>query len=331
MSEILKKFNEERRQDYYKNPLNEDFLLRMNLLLQEEESNVYKDYQIKHPFLFVFGVPRSGTTLISQLLAYSLESGYINNIAARFWLAPIHGIRVSKTILGNTKLKGFQSDYARTTNISDIHEFGYFWRYWLKKETLEDIVNVKSLEGNIDWSNLKKTLSSIQQEFNKPMVFKNILGAYHMPKFIDLLEKVLFIYIERDPLDTAISILNARKKYYGDLSKWWSYAPVEYDIIKDLNYWEQIAGQIHYLKRFYQQEIDLIDKEYVLRVKYEDLCNNPKEVLERVQKRAKQQFKYEIKIENEPPTFFHFNKYENRNDEKEKFNELLQKLNAKDS
>jgi ABC-type oligopeptide transport system ATPase subunit len=52
--------------------------------------------KLAHAHEFIVGLPRSGTTLLSQLLAYSLDAGYTTNFAARFWLAPVHGLRLGR-------------------------------------------------------------------------------------------------------------------------------------------------------------------------------------------------------------------------------------------
>jgi hypothetical protein len=326
MGQSLRNLNEERRAEYHKNSQDEDFLLELNRALQSRELALYGDYNIEHPFIFVFGLPRSGTTLITQLIAYSLDVGYINNLIARFWLAPVHGTRLSKNILGNLKGTSFQSDYARTSELADIHEFGYFWRFWLQKETFADIIHVKEREKSIDWSGLKKALSNVQHEFQKPMVFKNIFGSYHLQKLSDELGKVLYVYIERDPLDVAISILNARKKYYSDLNRWWSYTPVEYDRIKDLDYWEQIAGQIYFLSRYYERVIGESPGIHVIHVAYRELCAHPGKLLGLIQRRCEDILQYNLDIINEPPEEFPCNVYRNHDEEKDKFKRLLQKF-----
>ena len=323
MSRTLKDLNIERKSEYQKDRNIEDFFQSMNSALQTIEKSQYRDFKIKHPFLFVIGLPRSGTTLLSQILAYSLDVGYINNLMSRFWLAPLHGIRLSKNLIGEEKKSDFNSNYARTSYISDIHEFGYFWRYWLKKETFDDVTYVKEREKNIDWKELRKVLSTIQVEFNKTMIFKNIFGSYHMLKLKNLLQKVLYIYIERDTLDVAISILEARKKYYEDLNTWWSYQPIEYEQIKNMDYWHQIAGQIYFLKRFYAKQAKLCGGKYVLKISYKTLCTNPMEVLELIQEHIQSILGYELKIVHRIKTSFPYRVYSDRSDEKEKFNNLL--------
>ena len=71
----------QRKGSYTKPKKEEDFLAQLNENLADQEENLYKDYEIDFPFIFVFGLPRSGTTLITQVIAQSLNIGYINN----FW------------------------------------------------------------------------------------------------------------------------------------------------------------------------------------------------------------------------------------------------------
>lgn len=304
--QTLEEFNEARKSQYRKDEESESFLLKMNQTLREKE--VYRDYPESLPIIFIFGPPRSGTTLLSQVVAYSLDVGYINNLMARFWLAPLHGIQFSKTVLGDGGSVAFQSDYARTNNLSDIHEFGYFWRDLLDLHTMDDIVNVKQREPHLDWQYIRRVLVSMQHQFGKPLVFKNIYGAYYLRKFQNILKKVIGIYILRDPLDTAVSILNARKKYYGDPNIWWSYTPPEYNELKSLDYWHQIAGQIIWLDRFYENEITGMESS-IIRVQYEELCENPVQLLHQIQAISESEYGDSIDIDSDPPTSFNFNTY----------------------
>lgn len=331
MGTSLKDLNEKRKTGYYKDRSDEDFFLGMNQFLQARESEMYRDYDIEHPFIFVIGLPRSGTTLISQLLAYSFDAGYINNLIARFWLAPVHGIRLSKSVLGKSEKRSFQSDYARTSGIAEIHEFGYFWRDLLNKETMEDIIHVKEREKDINWQRVKRTLANMQHEFDKPMVFKNIFGSYHLQRMREALGKTIYVFIERDPLDTAVSILDARRKYYEDLNTWWSYTPVEYDQLKDLDYWQQIAGQVFYLQRFYENEINQSCRDITVRVSYNEMCAGPAGVLNKIQSLCREQYQYELKILNPPPEEFPYRKYENRDEEKAKFEVLINRFREKEN
>lgn len=324
MQQEFKSLNRSRKGDYKKNEQAESFLEEFNQYLLEKELNEYSAFPIHFPFLFVIGAPRSGTTLLSQLIANSFDISYINNLSARFFLAPLHGIRFSEAVLGKSRESDFRSNYARTTKLSDIHEYGYFWRHWLNKHTFDDISRAKEKENEIDWEGVLKVLSSLQHETQRPFVFKNIYGSYHMRKFTEMLGKVIFIYVERDELDSAVSILNARKKYNTDLNVWWSYQPLEYEKIKDLDYWSQIAGQIYFLRKFYLEEMERLPAKNQIRFTYREMCEDPLTVITKIKKVCQLHDGFNIRIINRPPQSFPFRKYEDSTREKQIFKERLE-------
>jgi LPS sulfotransferase NodH len=313
-----------RRGAYAKDASGERFLEELNEYLAPRELELYGDYAIEHPFVFVLGLPRSGTTLLSQLLAYCLDAGYVNNFAARFWLAPVHGIRLARLIAAGAEEPSFESDYARTKSLLDIHEWGYFWRYWLRKQTFDDVVHAREREDEIDWAGLRLTLANVQHELGKPLVAKNTLGAYHLPRLRRELGPVVYVLIERDPLDAAVSILDARRKYYDDPRAWWSYIPPEYPQLKDRDHWEQIAGQVHYLARFYERALAEVGEDAVVRVTYERLARDPASVLSAVSERTG------VGIRQQPPREFRFREHADRVAERERFTGLLERLRAED-
>jgi LPS sulfotransferase NodH len=316
--------NLKRRERFRKDPDLENVLLQMNRALEPVEEASYKDRELAYPLVFVFGLPRSGTTVLTQLLSQCLDLGFINNLTARFWLAPVTGVRISRTLVEETSESSFESKFGATNRISDIHEFGYFWRHWLKKESLEDIETAKDREDSIDWIGLRRVLANLQHEFGKAMVFKNIFGSYHLSKLQETLGKVVFVYIERDPLDVAVSILRAREEFYIDPNQWWSYAPPEYRKLLDLDYRRQIAGQIHYLKKFYSQELENLEpRANLVRMDYETLMTDPGYQIEKVRERAKALYGYEIGWRADPPRNLSVRRHADQTEERERFRELL--------
>ena len=84
------------------------------------------------PLVFIVGAPRSGTTLLTQLLISQYEIGYVSNLIARFWKAPYLGLLLAKEIRDPDRPPdvGFSSDRGFTSGYEGPHEFGYFWRRW---------------------------------------------------------------------------------------------------------------------------------------------------------------------------------------------------------
>jgi len=325
-SESLNKLNKLRKAYYQKSTSDEDFLERINNILQKDEEKNYLQESPNYPFIFVFGLPRSGTTMMSQLLIKSFDLGYINNFMARFWLAPATGIKLSKIILGDKQETELESDFATTKNIYDLHEFGYFWRYWLNIHSTNDAIQIQNREAKTDWHQLQVVLANMQREFNKTMCMKNIFGAYHIPMLTKLLPQTVWVYIERDPLDVAISILNARKKFFKDLNLWWSTVPPEYPRLKGLNYIEQIAGQVYYLLKFYNEQLNKINSRHIFKVKYKDLCNDPSYYMQEFQDKMIQDFGFQLPGRKFPEKL-KFNYYNINTKEEEKLRDALKNFN----
>lgn len=319
--------NSIRKKNFYKNETDEAYLLEINKALSISENLGYaiKD-EPDFPLIFGFGIPRSGTTLLGQILAYGLNAGYINNFSARFWLAPVTGIRLSKIILGNSKSMDFTSNYATTKDLTSIHEFGYFWRHWLHLNETSDFKNFKDKEDIIEWEKLKYTLINMQDQYKGVFVMKNLFGAYHLDKIIEVLKKVIYVYVERDELDTAVSILDARRKFHDNLNTWWSTLPPNHENLLGLNYVDQITGQIISLQRYYNSTIDnSVYRDNIIKIKYDDLTKYPNLLLEQVKEKSKTLFNKDIqniKILDG----FSSRTYENREKEKNKFKVSFDKM-----
>lgn len=313
--------NRVRSLTYKKDESQESFLTQLNHLLNSHETPEYQELEISAPIFFIFGLPRSGTTILSQLLTYCLDVGYINNVIARFWSAPLTGIKLSKILLKNEKDFSFQSNLGQTHQLSEPHEFGYFWQQWLKKEQQADFLKFNEDEESIDWQGLKTCLANLQYEFAKPLLFRNNLGANHMPRFNREIPKLMWIYIHRDSYDVAHSIYQARKKYYQDKTTWWGTYPPSYLEVKDKPIFEQIAAQVIDLKIFYQQQLAQIPAQQQWTLSYEELCRSPQQALESLKNKCLNTFDYELQLTAAPPESIQFRNYQN-----DKITELEQKL-----
>lgn len=332
MADDFEQLNKQRTEKYRKSAQEESFLEGMNRVLEKKEKQEYEELEIDYPLIFVIGLPRSGTTLLTQIIAHGFKIGYINNITARFWSAPLHGLKLSDTLIGKDQTPEFTSEYGATSSLSDIHEFGYFWRKWLKKEGFESITQAQKYEPQIDWQGLKTVLANLQAYSKSGFIFKNIYGSYHIEKLDQVLQKTLWIYVERNSLDVAISNLNARKKFYDNPGTWWSYIPPEYDKIKDLGAYPQIAGQLHYLKKFYYKELNHLSKttENGLFVNYEELCSNPAGFLNTVQQKIHDLYGAELQKTKNLPDSFPINRYEKQPELKATFESLLKEFQQND-
>jgi lipopolysaccharide/colanic/teichoic acid biosynthesis glycosyltransferase len=265
---------------YRKDADYEEFLRCLNHSLAENHDRELQDLPEIYPTIHVIGAPRSGTTLLTQLIASCLDVGYINHLIAAFWRVPCYGIRLSGRLLTDTRAGSYRSDFGRTSSIDEPHEFGYFWSYMLGYRNMEE--QDGDFESHIDWHRLRRTLVNMAQEFGKPALFKSFLLAWHIRKMQQILPKSVFVWVRRDPVDNALSLLKARQAQLGSIDEWISMKPREYSWLRHEPVCRQVAGQVYYLERAIERQVDAVGGRNVLQIAYSEMCVAPREVLKQV-------------------------------------------------
>lgn len=273
--------------EFAKNRMDEEFLDRLNSALAELRFPPAPGVHLAHrlPVVYIVGVPRSGTTLLSQLLSRYLQVGYINNLIARFWRRPSVGIRLTRILIGSEgrRLIECNSRYGVTEGVVGPHEFGYFWRYWLKLDSAQSHHLSSEELARLDRDGLRSALrQEILCEFGQPVVFKNVICGFHARYLSDLHPRSLFVHVRRNPFDAAASILNSRLARYGSYSTWWSLKPSTYPSLRDLtDPAEQVARQVTDCLAEFDAELRQPGVHSV-QVNFADVCQRPEEVLKRI-------------------------------------------------
>lgn len=259
----------------------EKFLQELNGQLQGQHvESLVPDLEERFASLHVVGVPRSGTTLLTQLIASELNVGYINNLAAAFWLAPVYGIRLAKKLLPKNYESNFRSEFGRTDNILEPHEFGRFWNHLLGHDDLSE--PDPNHEAQIDWQHVRTVLNNMAEASGGPMVFKSFLLSWYVPKFVEVMTKSLFIWVCRDPLENALSLLSTRRQYANSEDHWVGLRPQECKRTDGLSVHLQVASQVYYLEKSIESRLVSVSKDRWLKIRYEDVCRDPGAELDRI-------------------------------------------------
>jgi hypothetical protein len=256
------------------------------------------------PSVFIFGVPRSGTTLCHQLLAQCLDVGYINNLIARFWAAPAHGIALSKHLLEelDEHQRGeYDSRYGKTPGIWGAHEFSYFWHAALNISTVEEVMSFGRAD-RVDWREARRRVAVITEAFRRPTIFKTLFAGEFAQEFSRWMPSPLFVHVRRSLEDVALSVLQARVDYYGDPAVWWSMYPPGYEELRDLDFAAQIAGQVVGLDAAYRRAVAALDPDQVISVDYAEMAARPQELLEKVVRRLGKLYDVEVAMIRAPPS-----------------------------
>ena len=265
----------------------------MNKDLRPSETNLlshYADRKMDHPLILVMGPLRSGTTLFTQWLANTGLVSYPTNLLSRFYQAPIIGAKIQLLLtdprfnfrdeLGEfAQQSEYKSENGKTMGVLAPNEFWYFWRRFLEEPT-RDVWTDEELRQTVDVSTMKAELFGIMDVFQKPFSAKGMLFNYNIPFLDSILDKVVFVQIQRDMVTNVSSVLDARKRQLGSENEWYSFKIPEYSQLKDLCPIAQSAGQVHYINTAVTKGMATLDESRKMVIQYEDFCQNPRQVFD---------------------------------------------------
>lgn len=264
---------------FAKDPDDEELLRSLNVALAPVEEAAYLDLEERYPTLHVVGVPRSGTTLLYQAVAAGLEIGYVSNLVASFWRAPVLGLRLARKLGVDRFTSSFDSAFGRTQGVGEPHEFGYFWNHHLRYPGLWELP--PGHEDTIDWTRLRTVLVNLAHWNGGPVAFKPMLLVWHLERLAQAMPRTCFVWIRRDLRANALSLLEMRSALFGSHEQWASLRPYGPDWLAEEPPWRQVAAQAVVLERTLETALERMP-ERVLRVEYEELCADPGAVLDDV-------------------------------------------------
>jgi len=285
----MKPMEDERQSAFQRNKSLEILLAEVNENLWAVEKGLLPGSSPKLPMVFVVGPLRSGSTLLMQWLASLGIFSYPTNLLSRFYNAPILGAKLQLLLADERynfrdELKDFSSNVdfnsenGKTKGALAPNEFWYFWRRFLPFPNDLDYMPTKELLKASDTKTMIAEFAGMMNVFQKPMALKAMILNYNIDFLDRLFEKAIFIHIKRDPLTNIASALDARKRQLGSIDKWYSFKIPEYNELKKLNPYEQVAGQIYYINEAVEKGLANVAEHKKMTVNYEDFCESPSQV-----------------------------------------------------
>jgi hypothetical protein len=112
------------------------------------------------------------------------------------------------------------------------------------------------------------------------MVFMPMLLTWHLERMVAAMPRTCYVWIRRDRLATALSLLEMRRELFGRLDEWASLRPA--GPLDDEPPWRQVAAQVVLVERTIAEAAAALGSQRVLEVGYEELCRDPAGALDRV-------------------------------------------------
>jgi hypothetical protein len=228
------------------------------------------------PLVFVLALPRSGSTIAYQALVHATSPLYLSNLWNLLYFMPLAGGMLSRFRCCAHR-SDFRSEYGFVRGLCGPAEGLRFWSYWhghcLDESRNAEAMTVAARKGRPAY--LRRALSGLCRPGE--VVASGYIGhCLVVPDLLDKYPRAAFLRLTRDRMDNALSILKIRLR---DPEAPFSVTPSELGAFAGATIHQQVAAQVWLLNR----RLDTtIDPARTVTVSYEELCENPSAVLERV-------------------------------------------------
>src|SRR4030095_3760 len=253
-------------------------LTPFDLLLQIAEKRRYqKAPKPKLPLIIVCGAPRSGTSLIAQVLIAHLPVSYFNNLTSVFPRSPI----VANLLFGNPigpKQLNYMSYYGKSTHFSGPNDALYIWDRWLGN----DRRSIPSTLSHSAKEQLSQFFGAYEQAFERPIIGKNnsLNTCAHL--IAEVLDNAYFLCLSRHSEYLAQSLLKARTDIHGNPhTAYGAYASKNPQNGKS-DYIEDVCEQVLFYEQKIKEQQRIIGAERFWIVSYENFCEKPEQLVKRV-------------------------------------------------
>jgi len=244
-------------------------LFKSNKLLIRSENNFIANKKYESPPIFIIGLPRSGTTLLYQLLIDTYRFAYFSNISNYFFTSPVLLSYISLKIFGYYKPIDYESQFGLTSGISSPSESGFIFRNWFDK--------------TINKEKITKSIFAVSNVYGAPFITKNLYNNFRVEILNVLFPNSVFIEVKRDLKFVGQSLLKARKDKFGSYNEWFGVEPLDYKEIRKIeNPIEQVSRQILSINKTIKSSLAKIEGNRKIEITYDELCNNPDLVLKQI-------------------------------------------------
>ena len=209
----------------------------------------------KYPPIFILGAPRSGTTLIYQLLIQHYNLSYISNFASVFFKFPsLITALFKRKHLNNINFE-LKSNYGVIPGLWSPSEASKVFYYWFENSN-----NLKFIGRRIN---------KISEIFGAPFICKNLDNCFRLEKIIETFPKAIFIYVKRELLYNTQSLLYAIAEAIKKISARPSVLNNNTNKTLLERSLDDIVSVNNMIEEFFSER-----KHKVLKISYESFCDN---------------------------------------------------------
>lgn len=247
-------------------------------LLRPAERRLYAHAESpQKPIVFVGGAPRSGTTILEQVLVGNLPVTYFNNLTAVFPRSPIMANKIFGRLLRKPS-KELQNFYGRTTGFGNRNDGLHLWDRWLGNDRYRPPTHMEP--GLAD--DMRRFFGAFEAAFGGPIINKNNALSVCADVIGGVLPTAHFVCIRRQPLFAVQSILGTREFIQGKREAPYGVGDPAYTAPPGSNPIEEVCAQVMYHERRMAELQRTLGPTRFWVIEYEEFCRAPHVVVERV-------------------------------------------------
>lgn len=217
--------------------------------------------------IFIVGAPRTGSTLLFELLISTYRTSYITNLSALLYKSPVLATKLIKS-LGLAHTFSGTSKYGYIQGLSAPSEAGVLFNHWFGNDE-----SVKQDKHNLLPAHVvRMTVDSTGCLMKGPFIVKNLNNSIRLERINQIFPNAIYIYIKRDVTYTAQSIILARRKLFRNDEGWFSVKPQNYKTLLELDPFEQVIYQIMSIEKCIKKVLDDRQIKNIIEIWYEDMC-----------------------------------------------------------
>jgi Sulfotransferase family len=235
---------------------------------------------LDHSPVFIVGPPRTGSTLLYQLLVRRYCFCYFSNLLNAFPRTPLALAKLSKPLGGFDAADDFSSQYGHTHGWYSPNQGRECWTRWLPESP--NALEPAAVQSDVKMR-IRATVCALQRICGRPFVNKWPPNSVRVRLLADIFPQALFVRISRAAEPTVLSILRGRRELCQRGSGWFSVKPPGYrQVMKERAPEQQAAWQIASIERAIDADCTALGAERFFHVHYEDLTHRPRDVLDAV-------------------------------------------------
>ncbi len=242
------------------------------------------------PLVFILASPRTGSTLLYQLMINHFTFYYFRNfINDYFSKFPALGVLLGASICKEPRRPiSHESSYGKTEGAFGPSEASFIFRNWFGGDHPSELrsCNFESAERMV---HMVHTMKTIWRNTSSALLMKNAWNCFRIKVLSEVFPQAYFIWLRRDIVRSALSDLKARE-YQGSFSSgvrnnvfftyvdrktkiWNSATTANYKEIQKLLYWEQVVEQQYEYNKVIGRDLNQYCPDRYFEIWYEDVCD----------------------------------------------------------